>query len=79
MPIVASNISALPEMVEDGVSGYLCDPSDADSFAQACAVLLESEKRRNTMGEEAKRVIANRFSPQIIGEKLNALYSEVLS
>lgn len=79
IPVVTSRISAIPEIVEDGVSGYLRRPGDVDSYLKACALLLESRERRMKMGENARSAVSEKFSPQKIGNELYELYTEVLS
>ena len=40
VPVVASRVGGLPEVVEDGVSGFLCEPEDVDGMAKAAIALL---------------------------------------
>lgn len=77
IPIVSSKISAIPEIVEEGVSGHLCNPQDTTAYADACASILEDEERRKKMGNNALTCISKKFSPDVIGEKLYSLYSRV--
>jgi len=52
-PVVASRIGAIPEVVEDGVSGLLVTPNDAGELAIALQRLLEDDELRDKMGRAA--------------------------
>jgi glycosyltransferase involved in cell wall biosynthesis len=60
-PIVAANAAALPELVKDGVNGYLVPPDDELAFAAALHRILDSGLRRAGFGR-ASRVIAAQHS-----------------
>jgi len=78
-PVVTSNISAIPEVVEDGVSGYLATPGSVDSFAKKCALLLDSKEKREKMGKNALEKVERDFSPTKIGGELYDLYLDCSS
>lgn len=50
VPVVASRVGSIPELIEDGVTGLLCPPGDHDAFAQAVARLLEDAALRRQIG-----------------------------
>ncbi len=55
VPVVTTPVGALPEMVEEGVSGLLVDVGDDDALASAIARLLADDDGRNRMGRSARR------------------------
>ena len=61
VPVVASRIASLPELIEDGVTGLLVPPHDPAALREAVASLLAAPERRRAMGEAA-RTRAARFS-----------------
>jgi glycosyltransferase involved in cell wall biosynthesis len=79
IPVVSSDISAIPEIVEDGTCGFLCKPRDLENFTRACALLLEDGERRRVMGEKALAYVSRKLLPQTVGRKLYNLYCEALS
>ncbi len=74
VPVVASRVSAIPEVVEDGVSGFLVTPGSTDEFAEKCERLLGDEVLRKKMGNNARTKIEKAFSPEKIGHELYNLY-----
>jgi glycosyltransferase involved in cell wall biosynthesis len=79
IPVVSSNISAIPEVVEDGVSGYLAAPRSVDYFTRKCAELLDDREKRERMGGKAMEKVQRDFSPEKIGSELYDLYLDCLS
>lgn len=56
--VVATRIAGVPELVEDGVSGLLVPPGDADALAAALAALIADPARRARMGEAGRAQVA---------------------
>jgi glycosyltransferase involved in cell wall biosynthesis len=53
LPVVATTVGAVPELVEPGVTGILTEPGDAAALARALASLARDPERRRAMGEAA--------------------------
>lgn len=79
LPVVASNIGGLPEIVEQGVTGYLCDPSDARDFTERCRELVQNKALRRSMGHNGRNVIEERFSMQQFRMNLLKFYDALLN
>lgn len=79
LPVVVSNVCALPEIVEDRVSGFLSAPADAFSFSKYLGKLLEDSELRRKMGEAAQRKVTLNFSSEAIGTRLWQVYSNALA
>ncbi len=60
LPVVATDVGGLPDIVEDGVSGYTVPPGDADALAAALDRLTDSAERRR-LGEAARRHAVERL------------------
>lgn len=61
VPVVASAVGGLPEVVADGVTGYLCSMDDVDCMARHSIALLKNEARRREMGAAARRRAIEEF------------------
>ncbi|MBC7781103.1 MAG: glycosyltransferase [Proteobacteria bacterium] len=60
LPVVATAVGGVPELVVQGVTGILVPPGNADATAQAIVDLLENATRRIAMGAAGRaRVLAN--------------------
>ena len=62
VPVVASNIGGLPEVVEHGVTGFLHDPRSIDGFVSSILRLFSNERLRRAMGRRARREARERFN-----------------
>jgi len=79
IPVVATDCSSLPELIDDGKSGFLCPLGDVDSFAEKINFLAENPKLRREMGEYNREKIEKMFTlDRMIGE-YQKLFEEVLS
>jgi len=68
VPVVASNVGGLPEVVTDGVEGYLAAPGDVPAMAERARSLLADDARRSEMGKRARaRAHAHFCASHIIG------------
>jgi glycosyltransferase involved in cell wall biosynthesis len=59
LPVVATRVGAISEMVEDAVTGYLVPPRNPRALRDALAALLADGERRRAMGDRS-RVLAER-------------------
>lgn len=60
-PVVASALSGIPELVEDGVSGFLTPPGDAEAIAAALRRLLGDPSLGRTLGERGREKVEREF------------------
>lgn len=79
LPVVATNVGGIPEIVEDGVCGYLIDNNDVSGFADKLSLLCSDVQLRRRMGLKAKQRIDSVYSEQAITSQLAKIYSKVLS
>lgn len=76
-PVVAFRVGAIPEVVENGLTGLLVEP-DHTQLAEAVIALLEDEEMRRKMGREARNRVSQLFSWRRMVEKTLKVYEEVL-
>lgn len=77
MPIVASRIGGIKDLVTNGGNGMLVPPGDAAAIASAVLALLGNEQKRLAMGSEGRRMAGN-YSAQRMVKKIEALYDQLL-
>lgn len=78
LPVVASRIGALAELVEDGVTGLLFAPGDEAGLAASVRRLLENPEEARRMGENARAVFAERYTPERNYPQLLRIYREAM-
>jgi glycosyltransferase involved in cell wall biosynthesis len=78
VPAVASRVGGLPEVVQDGVTGFLLPPADAKAWMGAVERLIDdSESQR--LGENGLRVWKSRYSPESGLARLEEAYGVAIS
>lgn len=74
VPVVATRVGGVPEMVRDGQTGLLVNPGNADVLAHAVCALLDNADLRRTMGQQARACAQAHFSHKKMVDALDALY-----
>lgn len=78
LPIVASRVGGVPEMVTDGQNGCLVEPEDLDGLVLACRQLVAGKDIRAAMGEEGWRTVDQKFNIERQVDTLEELYLDQL-
>lgn len=65
-PVIATRTGGSPELIDDGVTGFLIEPFSAGQLTNMIIWLLEHPGLRKTMGIQARQVIATRFSMDLM-------------
>jgi glycosyltransferase involved in cell wall biosynthesis len=76
-PVVASDCGGIPELVMDGVTGYLFDPHDPGSLAAALEKTLTDEQARLKMGRQARELTEGDYSPGYHFDRLMNIYGDL--
>ena len=72
VPVVASNVGGLPEIIEDGVTGFVCAPDDLDLMAERGTTLLTDRALHDRMTRAAAQLVHEKFCT----ERIVPLYEE---
>ena len=78
VPVVASRVGGLPEIIEDGVTGFVCAPTTSTRWPSAAIELLTDPRRRAAMGKAAADVVRTRYCTDRIVPLYEAAYRDVL-
>jgi glycosyltransferase involved in cell wall biosynthesis len=79
VPVVATAVGGIPEVITSGVDGVLVPPADSAALADAVISLLRDESLRRRLGEAGYRTVADRFSIDAQVRRIEALYAEELA
>lgn len=78
LPVCATNVEGIPEVVKHGISGLLCEPNDATSLAKNILTLCYDEDMRTRMGKENHRISVETFSINKMTEAYKSVYQSLL-
>ena len=79
LPVIASRIGALAEIVEDGHTGLLFSFGDADDLARKVRWAGQHPEVLRRMGAEARRIYEERYSPSVNFRQLVGIYQEAIA
>jgi L-malate glycosyltransferase len=78
VPVVASRVGGLPEVITDGVEGFLVEPQNVADMAARALYILADDSRRREMGARARETAQLRFCSTKIIPTYEAFYRKVL-
>ena len=78
-PVVTFDLDGAPEVIRDGISGYLVPPVDTDGIARRVVELLRNPDRCRAFGEAGRAVAAEHFSVERMVERISDLYVELIA
>ena len=78
-PVIVTDVGAMPEIVDDGVTGFIVPPKNPEALAEAIIKLLKDNKLRKQMGENAYKKLKTDLSWDKIAEKTIEIYKEAIN
>ncbi|NOT35713.1 MAG: N-acetyl-alpha-D-glucosaminyl L-malate synthase BshA [Candidatus Eisenbacteria bacterium] len=78
VPVVASDVGGIPEVVEHGKTGFLHAPTDLAGQVASTLKLLTDERLRKAMGRRGRRVARDRFSEDEMVDRYIAVYDSMI-
>lgn len=78
LPVVASRVGSIPEVVDDRVSGLLAKPGDPDAFAKALIHLADEPRLRRRLGTRARQEILDRFTWEAAAHQVEQFYHDLV-
>ena len=79
VPVVASRVGGVPEVVTDGETGCLAEVGDLDKMAEDAALLLADEKLRRATGARARASAVSRYSTDLVIPQYIEFYERVIA
>jgi len=78
LPVVATNVSGIPELIDEGVTGYMLPPGDINGFYNRIVELLENSEKQKYFGEMGRKKVIEKFTWPHITQGIINKYQELL-
>ncbi|WP_243386618.1 N-acetyl-alpha-D-glucosaminyl L-malate synthase BshA [Bacillus kexueae] len=78
VPCIGSDIGGIPEVIEDGKTGFICEVGNVEEMGRKAIELLSNNTLYNEMVENGKKVVAEKFHSEAIVNQYENLYFELL-
>ncbi|HZJ42240.1 MAG TPA: N-acetyl-alpha-D-glucosaminyl L-malate synthase BshA [Pyrinomonadaceae bacterium] len=79
VPVIASRVGGIPEVITDGETGYLSKVGDVDKMAEDAARLLTDQKLRVEMGKRARESAISRYRTDVVIPQYIKFYEDVIA
>lgn len=79
VPVAASNIGGIPDLIDDGRTGYLLDPLDIESIRQAVMRWVDNPSQATKFAATAKQEALQRFHPRVVAARHLEIYRQTLA
>ena len=76
VPVISTNVGGLPEMTEDGKTGYVIAPRDPEAIADALSKSFEGDSYKK-MSQNTRRAVTEQFNWENIAEQTAAVYQQL--
>lgn len=78
LPIVASSVGGIPQLIKNNENGLLITPGDIEGFAQAIIMILKNDNLKKDMGLNSHSIAKNKFSKSAHIEKILDIYNKAI-
>jgi glycosyltransferase involved in cell wall biosynthesis len=79
IPVVATRVGAIPDVLQDGVTGILIPPKDPQAIAEAIIMILSDKKLASGIAKKGFERVRDNFSSEKMASKYLSIYGELLS
>ncbi len=79
LPVIASNIGGLPEVVQDNVTGFLVPPRDIDALSEKLGILMKNADLRQKMGRAGRKFVQDHYEWNHIVKIMEAVYAPLFN
>lgn len=78
MPIIATKEGAIPEIVDDGITGFLVDKHHSDQIAKKLEILINNPELRKKLGDAGRKKFLEKYTLEIFESNMKNVFEDVL-
>lgn len=78
LPVVSTNVGGIPEVIKDGVNGFLVPPEASDLLAEKIALMVGQPEKARVMGATNRTMVTNNYSMQKTADQYAQLYESIM-
>jgi glycosyltransferase involved in cell wall biosynthesis len=78
IPVVASTVGGIPEMIQEGKNGFLIPPNDSEALARNLLMLVSDKALRRSVGEAAKKHVIESFTETEMIHRTQRMYLDLI-
>jgi glycosyltransferase involved in cell wall biosynthesis len=78
IPVVATSVGAIPDVLQDGVTGILIPPKDPQAMAEAIIMILSDKKLASGIAQKGFDRVKDHFSSEKMASKYLSIYKELI-
>ncbi len=79
LPVVATKVGGIPEIIENGKNGFLVEPENSDALAEKILKLIKDPELRNKIGEAGYKTVVEKFDAEKMAQQYEKIYAQILS
>jgi len=79
LPVIATSVGGVPEMIKDRVNGLLISPGDTEALKEKILLLLKNPELCREMGKVNRNLAVQNYDIEIVGKDLIHIYSKILA
>ena len=79
LPVVSTFEGAIPEIVDDGVTGFLVPPKDVISLAEKIEILINNKNLRIQMGDAGRKKFLEKYTLDKFEQNLLKVFGEIVN
>jgi len=79
LPVLATRVGSVDQIVQDGISGYIVPPGDVTAFRRRLSDLIEEPEKRVAMGRRGRGHVEQHFDIDRLNDRLVSLYTNLLA
>ena len=78
LPIISTKEGAIPEIIENGITGFIIEKGDSKDLAAKLEILIENESLRKLLGDAAKEKFLQKYTDECFQKNMKLTFMQIL-